>query len=149
MPSILVVIAHVFCHASCFLPCSSRNVMSKAFAKFCPSKCASGPCAVFPLGNRYSMLWLAIAPANFSASLFLPATPFRASSSSVTSVQSCMMSLISFSASSFVSNCVCPSHHRNSLVLMSGVGCLNSHLTTLFHWLYFTGKSLQLLIHFE
>jgi hypothetical protein len=32
---------------------------------------------------------------------------------------------------------------------MKGVGLLNSHLTTLHHWLHFKGKSLWLLIHLE
>src|SRR5271157_2114969 len=35
----------------------------------------------------------------------------------------------------------------NSLDLRKGVGCLNSHLTTLFHWLSLRGRSLQDLIH--
>uniref|UniRef100_A0A0A9F4G5 Uncharacterized protein n=1 Tax=Arundo donax TaxID=35708 RepID=A0A0A9F4G5_ARUDO len=32
---------------------------------------------------------------------------------------------------------------------MKGVGLLNSHLTTLHHWLHFKGKSRWLLIHLE
>src|SRR3989338_3149188 len=56
---------------------------------------------------------------------------------------------ISLSASSFVANAVCPSFHKNSLVLRKGAGCLNSHLTTEFHWLSLSGKSLHERIHFE
>lgn len=58
------------------------------------------------------------------------------------------MSCTSASASSFVAKQVCPSCHRNSRVRKKGTGCLNSHLTTLFHWLIFNGRSLWLRIHF-
>lgn len=44
--------------------------------------------------------------------------------------------------SSLDSWAVCPSYHKNSLVLIKGVGCLNSHLTTFVHWLTKTGRSL-------
>ena len=37
--------------------------------------------------------------------------------------------------------------HRNSRVRMKGVGCLNSHLTTVFHWLSRRGRSRWLLTH--
>lgn len=37
-------------------------------------------------------------------------------------------SVTSSAASSLVANAVCPSCHRNSLVLRKGCGCLNSHL---------------------
>ena len=43
---------------------------------------------------------------------------------------------------SVLSWAVCPSYQRNSLVLIKGVGCLNSHLTILVHWLISTGRSL-------
>jgi hypothetical protein len=41
--------------------------------------------------------------------------------------------------------------HRptNDGYLMKGVGLLNSHLTTLHHWLHLKGKSRWLLIHLE
>src|SRR5579875_2663292 len=56
---------------------------------------------------------------------------------------------LSASASSLVAYTVCPSFQRNSLLLRNGVGCLNSHLITLFHWLNFNGRSLHDRIHFE
>ena len=39
--------------------------------------------------------------------------------------------------------------HQIVSYLMKGVGLLNSHLTTLHHWLHFKGKSRWLLIHLE
>src|SRR3989338_9959132 len=56
--------------------------------------------------------------------------------------------MTSFSASSFVEWAVWPSCQRNSRVLRNGFACLNSHLTTEFHWLSNNGRALQLLIHF-
>ena len=40
--------------------------------------------------------------------------------------------------------CTC---QRNSRVRRKGVGCLNSHRTTVFHWFSCSGRSLWLLIH--
>src|SRR3990170_8904004 len=57
------------------------------------------------------------------------------------------MPITSLSASSFVGWAVCPSCHRNSLVLRKGLVALVSHLTMLHHWLILMGRSLQLLIH--
>lgn len=42
--------------------------------------------------------------------------------------KSALESVTSSAASSLVANAVCPSCHRNSLVLKKGCGCLNSHL---------------------
>ena len=47
----------------------------------------------------------------------------------------------SASASALVAKAVWPSCHRNSRLRIKGVGCLNSHRTTLHHWLSFSGRS--------
>ena len=142
-----VVIAKVFCQAYWFSPSWSTKVISKAFENFWPSECQSGPWMAFPSGSRCSMLYVASAPANFSWSVFLPVHPGIARNSSVILRSISSIWSLSASASSLVAKMVCPSFHRNSLPRRKGVGCLNSHLTTLFHWLSLRGRSLQERIH--
>src|SRR3989344_5972536 len=85
---------------------------------------------------------------NVSFVLFFPVRDATARYSLRTSSHIFTMSSDSFSASCLVANTVCPSTHRNSLPLRNGTGCLNSHLTTLFHCASFSGRSRQDLIHF-
>ena len=73
------------------------------------------------------------APANFSFSLLIPLTTGTANSDLYVSAYTSNI-LNTKSELSFSSICaVCPSYHKNSLVLIKGVGCLNSHLTILVH----------------
>ena len=81
------------------------------------------------------------APANFSASDLRPSITGTASRSVYTLAYRFRISLTSSSASFRVPKAVCPSCQRNSRVRMKGVGCLNSHRTTLVHWLSRRGRS--------
>src|SRR3989338_4800555 len=146
-PIILVEMAKVFCHA--YFSCSSlsKNFMLYAFANICPSWWQSGPCSPFPVGSTNSIDIVYSAPGNVSLFVFLPTTPYNPRCFLQISWYISITCGTSSSASFLLANTVCPSFHKNSLVLRKGTACLNSQRTTLFHWFSFKGRSLHDLIH--
>ncbi len=78
------------------------------------------------------MPYVATAPANFSFSVFLPVITGIARQFSANSLYTPSMRIVISSASSAVACAVCPSCHKNSLVLKNG-RVVFSHRITLHH----------------
>ena len=73
------------------------------------------------------------APANFSFSDFIPFITGIANKSEYVFSYISNILYTNLDDSSLLTWAVCPSYHKNSQVLINGVGCLNSHLTILVH----------------
>ena len=134
-------------HAYSCLFSREMNLISLAFAKFCPRKCDVPAWIAFRSCTIASMHSVSTAPGKRSPALFSPVKTGSASQSRAKVSYTRRISIVSSRASFSVSCAVWPSCQRNSAVRRKTRGRI-SHRTTFAHWLIKIGRSRYDCTHF-